>query len=52
MGVINNVSDKDLREYLPTKGDRVAIQAFVYSDQTENDKWLQTLGFEWNWHEA
>ncbi|XP_041361830.1 uncharacterized protein LOC121377798 [Gigantopelta aegis] len=38
--VIIEMSDLDLQEYLPSKGDRVALKAFVNRQQseTENDK--------------
>ena len=38
MGVINDISVEDLRKYLPIKGDRVAVKAFVEQTETENNK--------------
>ena len=37
MGVVNDISDEDLREYLPFKGDRVAVKAFARRGQTETE---------------
>ena len=31
------ISDEDLREYLPIKGDRVAVKAFAHTEQTETE---------------